>query len=68
VISLIEVSIKNFNSFEHAMKVLKSKIKKEHVIEDYKKHLRYEKPSDRNRKAKIEAVKRARKLQRLRNR
>jgi len=65
---LIEISVKNFHSFEQAMKVLKSKMKKEHIIEDYKKHLRYEKPSDRMRKAKKEATKRARKLQRLRDR
>jgi ribosomal protein S21 len=49
------------------MRLLKSKIKKEHVIEDYKKHLRYEKPSDRKRKALIDARKRARKMQRLRD-
>jgi len=65
---LIEISVKNVHSFEQAMRVLKSKMKKEHIIEDYKKHMRYEKPSDRMRKAKKEAVKRIRKLQRLRDR
>lgn len=64
---MIEISVKHCQSFEHAMRLLKSKMKKEHVIEDYKKHLRYEKPSDRIRKEKIEASKRARKMQRLRD-
>jgi ribosomal protein S21 len=42
-------------------------MKKEHVIEDYKKHMRYEKPSDKSRKEKIELTKRARRMQRLRD-
>ena len=66
MIQLIEISVKDCSSFEHAVKLLKSKVKKEHIIEDYRKHLRYEKPSDAARKAKVEARKRARKLQRLR--
>jgi ribosomal protein S21 len=49
------------------MRLLKSKMKKEHVIEDYKKHLRYEKPSDRMRKQQIESRKRARRMQRIRD-
>jgi len=60
---LIKIDVTKFQSFEQAMKVLKSKMKKEHVIEDHKKHLRYEKPSDRRRKERIEAIKRTRKTQ-----
>ncbi len=60
---MIKIDVTKFQSFEQAMKVLKSKMKKEHVIEDHKKHLRYEKPSDRRRKERIEAIKRTRKTQ-----
>jgi ribosomal protein S21 len=49
------------------MRILKTKLKKEKVIEDYKTHMRYEKPSDRNRKQKLESAKRARRMQRLRD-
>lgn len=64
---MIQVSVRNCQSFEQAMRILKSKMKKEHVIEDYKKHMRYEKPSDKSRKEKIELTKRARRMQRLRD-
>lgn len=60
---MIKVNVKDCQSFEQAMRILKSKIKKEHVIEDHKKHLRYEKPSDKRRKERIEAIKRARRQQ-----
>lgn len=64
---MIEISVKHCQSFEHAMRLLKAKMKKEHVIDDYKKHMRYEKPSDRIRKELKESRKRARKMQRLRD-
>ena len=58
-----EVIVKKNESIERALKRFTKKVKKEKVLEDYREHMYYEKPSDKRkrmakrRKATLEKLK-----------
>ena len=61
---MIKIYLREGQTVESALRVLKKKLQREKVIEGHKEHLRYEKPSDKERKERFQRYIRARKAQR----
>ena len=64
---VIKIEVKD-NNVEQALRVLKRKLQKEGFFKIMKMKSNYEKPSEKKKRIKTENIKRAKKLQRLRNR
>ena len=64
---VIKIEVKD-NNVEQAIRVLKRKLQKEGFFKIMKMKSNYEKPSEKKKRIKTENIKRAKKLQRLRNR
>ena len=64
---IIKIEVKD-NNVEQAIRVLKRKLQKEGFFKIMKMKSNYEKPSEKKKRIKTENIKRAKKLQRLRNR
>lgn len=62
---MIKVDVLEGQSVDDALKVFKRKCQKAKVVQDYKAKQRFEKPSDKKRRARKERKKIARKVQRL---
>ena len=60
----MQVSVRD-NNVDQALKVLKKKMQREGVFREMKLRRSYEKPSERRTREKAEAVRRARKLERI---
>jgi ribosomal protein S21 len=60
---VVRILVREGQTIESALRVLKRKLMREKVIEGHKQHLRYEKPSDRNRKARFQRYVRAKRAQ-----
>jgi small subunit ribosomal protein S21 len=54
------------NNIEQALRTLKRKVQREGILRDFKATTAYEKPSEKRRRTKEEAVRRWRKAQRKR--
>ena len=54
------------NNVDQALRVLKKKMQREGSFREMKRHVHYEKPSEKRAREKAEAVRRARKLARKR--
>jgi small subunit ribosomal protein S21 len=65
VIKLVSVNVRD-NNVDQALKVLKKKLQREGVFREMKLRRDYEKPSEKRKREKAEAVRRWRKLQRKR--
>ncbi|OUW73517.1 MAG: 30S ribosomal protein S21 [Pelagibacteraceae bacterium TMED216] len=63
----MKIEVKD-NNVEQAIRVLKRKLQKEGFFKIMKMKSNYEKPSEKKKRIKTENIKRAKKLQRLRNR
>ena len=61
----VEVSV-NDNNLEQALRILKKKMQREGVYKDMKVHRRYEKPSEKQKRKRTEALRRSRKMNRRR--
>jgi small subunit ribosomal protein S21 len=57
---MIIVKVHN-NDVDFALRILKKKVQKSGLLRDLRRHLYYEKPSDRRRRQKKEAMKNTRK-------
>ena len=64
---LIKIDVKD-NNVEQAIRILKRKLQKEGFFKIIKMKSKYEKPSEKKKRLKLENIKRAKKFQRLRNR
>ena len=53
------VRVSEKESFESVLKRFKKKVDKDGIIQDYKKHQYFEKPSDTKRRKKMEAKRKA---------
>lgn len=60
---MVKITVREGQSVDAALRVLKRKLMREKVIEGHKQHLRYEKPSDKNRKARFQRYIRAKRAQ-----
>ena len=58
-----EVIVSEVGSFERALKKFKRQCAKAGILSDFKKHVHYEKPSERRKKRIAAAVRRNRKFQ-----
>ena len=63
----IKIEVKD-NNIEQALRVLKRKLQRDGFFKVIKLKNNYEKPSEKKKRIKTENIKRAKKLQRLRNR
>ncbi len=61
---MAKVELRKDDSIDKALKKFKSKIRKEGILEEMKRREFYEKPSQRRRREKAQAVKRERRRQR----
>jgi len=61
---LTKIEVRKDDSIDKALKRFKSKLRKDGILEEMKKREFYEKPSQKRRREKIQAVKRERKRQR----
>lgn len=52
------LEVRVYNNFDRAVKAFKSLVQKERTLSIYKERQRYEKPSDRKRRKKSEAIQR----------
>jgi len=57
------LEVKVYNNLEKAIKVFKALVQKEKILSVYKEKSRYEKPSDRKRRKKNEATRKAMELE-----
>jgi len=62
---LVSVSVRD-NNVDQALRVLKKKMQREGIFREMKLRRDYEKPSQKKKREKAEAVRRARKLERKR--
>ena len=62
---MAKITIRPDQNLEQALRVFRSKMKKMHILEDHRKSLRYEKPSDQKRRERRESARRIRKANRL---
>lgn len=53
------LQVQVFGNFEKAMKSFRSLVQSEKILSDFKEKSRYEKPSDKKRRKKAEAIQRA---------
>ncbi len=65
VIGLVLVTVRD-NNVEQALRVLKKKMQREGIFREMKMRRDFEKPSEKRKREKAEAVRRARKLDRKR--
>ena len=64
----MRVEVRNGNDIDQALRVLKKKLQREGVFKDMRAAQAYEKPSDKKRRRKTDAIARAKKAERQRNR
>ncbi len=64
-ITLVQIFVRD-NNVDQALKALKKKMQREGSFREMKRHVHYEKPSEKRARQKAEAVRRARKLARKR--
>ena len=64
-ITLVQIFVRD-NNVDQALKALKKKMQREGSFREMKRHVHYEKPSEKRARQKTEAVRRARKLARKR--
>ena len=63
--NLVQIFVRD-NNVDQALKALKKKMQREGSFREMKRHVHYEKPSEKRARQKAEAVRRARKLTRKR--
>lgn len=63
--TLVQIFVRD-NNVDQALKALKKKMQREGSFREMKRHVHYEKPSEKRARQKAEAVRRARKLARKR--
>lgn len=63
--SIVQVVVRD-NNVEQALRVLKKKLQREGIFRELKNRKNFEKPSEKRKREKNEAVRRARKLNRKR--
>ena len=63
--AIVQVNVHD-NNIEQALRVLKKKMQREGLFREMKERLHFEKPSEKNKRTKAEAVRRARKDERKR--
>lgn len=61
----MEINV-NDNNIDQALRILKKKMQREGVYRDMKIHRRYEKPSEKRKRKRTEALRRSRKVNRRR--
>lgn len=61
----MEINV-NENNIDQALRVLKKKMQREGVYRDMKIHRRYEKPSEKRKRKRTEALRRSKKVNRRR--
>lgn len=61
----MEINV-NENNIDQALRILKKKMQREGVYRDMKIHRRYEKPSEKRKRKRTEALRRSRKVNRRR--
>ena len=64
---VIKIEVKD-NNVEQALRILKRKLQKEGFFKIIKLKNTYEKPSEKKKRIKLENIKRAKKIQKMRNR
>ena len=64
---IIKIEVKD-NNIEQALRVLKRKLQREGFFKTIKLKNTYEKPSEKKKRIKLENIKRAKKIQKMRNR
>ena len=64
--AVIKIEVKD-NNVDRALKILKRKLQREGFFRILKIKSNYEKPSERKKREKLENIKRAKKIQRMRN-
>ena len=62
----MEINV-NENNIDQALRILKKKMQREGVYRDMKIHRRYEKPSEKRKRKRTEALRRSRKVNRRRS-
>ncbi|HZZ90404.1 MAG TPA: 30S ribosomal protein S21 [Caulobacteraceae bacterium] len=62
---MVQIFVRD-NNVDQALKALKKKMQREGSFREMKRHVHYEKPSEKRARQKAEAVRRARKLARKR--
>jgi len=62
-LKVVKITVRQGQTIESALRVLKRKLMREKVIEGHKEHLHYEKPSDKLRKARFQRYIRAKRAQ-----
>jgi small subunit ribosomal protein S21 len=63
--AIVQIFVRD-NNVDQALKALKKKMQREGTFREMKRHVHYEKPSEKRARQKAEAVRRARKLARKR--
>ena len=63
--NLVQIFVRD-NNVDQALKALKKKMQREGSFREMKRHVHYEKPSEKRARQKAEAIRRARKLARKR--
>ena len=61
----MEINV-NENNIDQALRILKKRMQREGVYRDMKIHRRYEKPSEKRKRKRTEALRRSRKVNRRR--
>ena len=64
---VIKIEVKD-NNIEQALRILKRKLQREGFFKNIKLKSTYEKPSEKKKRIKLENIKRAKKIQKMRNR
>ena len=64
-LAIVQIFVRD-NNVDQALKALKKKMQREGSFREMKRHVHYEKPSEKRARQKAEAVRRARKLARKR--
>ena len=62
--AIVQIFVRD-NNVDQALKALKKKMQREGSFREMKRHVHYEKPSEKRARQKAEAVRRARKLARM---
>ncbi|HNV86179.1 MAG TPA: 30S ribosomal protein S21 [Candidatus Omnitrophota bacterium] len=60
---MVKIYVREGQNIDGALRVLKKKMQREKIMEGHKKHLRYEKPSDKLRKERFRRYMRAKRAQ-----
>ena len=64
-LAIVQIFVRD-NNVDQALKALKKKMQREGSFREMKRHVHYEKPSEKRARQKAEAIRRARKLARKR--